>query len=79
MVTDVSAMFVDTMHFLTPSGAMSNTLGKKNKHQYVTFFFSKLIQAKLFDKGIHFITVIDVRQSLSKTSRSVDPFCQTTD
>lgn len=25
MVTEVSAMFVDTMHFLTPSGGKSNT------------------------------------------------------
>lgn len=25
IVTDVSAMFVETIHFLTPSGAMSNT------------------------------------------------------
>lgn len=25
IVTDVSAMFVDTMHFLTPSGEISNT------------------------------------------------------
>ena len=25
IVTEVSAMFVDTIHFLTPSGAISNT------------------------------------------------------
>lgn len=28
MVTEVSAMFVDTIHFLTPSGGKSNTYKK---------------------------------------------------
>lgn len=31
IVTDVSAMFVDTIHFLTPSGEMSNTWEQKTE------------------------------------------------
>ena len=33
IVIDVSAIFVETMHFLTPSGAMSNTFKHKGFHQ----------------------------------------------
>ena len=31
MVTEVSAMFVDTIHFLTPSGGKSNTYQSENE------------------------------------------------
>lgn len=32
MVTEVSAMLVDRMHFRTPAGATSNTWGKGGGH-----------------------------------------------
>lgn len=50
IVTDVSAMLVEMMHFLTPGGEMSNTCIKdhndqtvsniKNNHRRVVFFSS---------------------------------------
>ena len=35
IVTDVSAMLVDTMHFLTPSGAMSKTYNQSAPNRFV--------------------------------------------